>query len=72
MAYAVHAVLSISARGIITSEVSLDGATLDEALERIRQLARARPDFRSATLLHREDLPAMLACAEQVPGEWPR
>ncbi len=57
--FAVHLFAGVDENGV-SDEWTVEAATLDEALERIRQATLKCPEFKLVTLIHIEDLPALM------------
>lgn len=57
--YAVHVLLRLDASGV-SDEVTIEAASVEELLARVRQAVTDWPAFRVLTVLHIEDLPLVL------------
>lgn len=52
----------------LSREATREAATLDEALEHVREVEAKFPTWKAITLVHSEDLPKMMEGAERVEG----
>jgi hypothetical protein len=62
--FAVHALLSIHEGN--SDEATIEVGTLEEALEKVREVVARHPSFHAVSILHVESLPAIMEGAHTL------